>query len=89
MREPRTKNAIKVRKSLIERFNKSPHSSFVEVATDLITHDRLFANLPRDRGEAIRFLDDYSLILRAQETNRRLRIKPLPDGVTRESMGLN
>jgi hypothetical protein len=86
MRAARTKRAMEARKAMIERFGKDKSASFVEVATDLITHDRLFADLPRDRGEAIAFLDAYWL--RACSVSRFGGVKPLPDGVTRASMGL-
>jgi hypothetical protein len=77
----RTKRAKDARKALIERFGKDRHASFIEVATDLITNDRLFADLPKDREHAIRFLDTYWAL---HEFGKE--IKPLPDGVTLKSM---
>lgn len=74
MRHPRRDIAIRTRKKLIERFGMDRSAPFVDVAQKLIAEDRLFADIPQDRGQAIEFLACYG---RLSESG--CQIRPLPE----------
>jgi hypothetical protein len=82
----RSRIAIEARKEVIARLGLSAHSSFVEVAEQLIKHDNLFADIPKTRDEAIAFLHCYGLMLEWQKINPVAKVKPLPAGYCRSDV---